>query len=670
MADYGASSPGSRSLEKKMIKKSSYYEALLRERNAWAALEPEERESFPIGKSRSVTQLAQLLPYWKQVDLLHESTDDLHHRTALLWKALVYANEAMPVPHSLRLPGKKKDMALVDALEKEMLLDINQIEPKLTANTAQTLFGQEHNDDRSPQINAARDVFMALVSHISAAKRILLWIENRKLSWAIVEHGFEPAPFEDMLRYFDDEYPGTHDQLVFVCFLRVNVHLFLCLLDSGDLPGKIHVSLDTAWTDQSNQMQPKPLPEGWGAIRDARTGRFYFIDHKAKTATFLDPRLGKAGETDDVEESDDVEDQPLPEGWEPLRGVSDGRLYFMDHNTKTATYVDPRTGRKTAKSYAFEGGVKIEHADLPAHDFADFPGAPWLVPEVCLAPMENEHAGLTAKIWFHHPTTRRTHAVKLHRVRQGSEELTKLVRSSLRPSLRVFVGTNSEGFERDFVLGKIAFRMPLISHLVDLSSLVDVEAVLSGECDDTPLSDVVERFCADPHQHKKLKVVLDLPENVQHELEEKLRAALFDLPWAHAFAHIGRPLTCRLDSPLRRPRIVIQPHQKALESFSQWHKYRATVTLSLGDMALDDVVKFVLTRVSSVAQMIPWAAIYPPSGSMFDETDVSYVFNKHRGEGRVQVAAEGVAGAGARAGARAGGREAGEEIFSLLTSLI
>jgi hypothetical protein len=209
--DYGASSPGSRLLEKRMIKKSSYYEALLRERNAWARLPYKLRESFPVGKCRTIRDVKQLLPGWTQVDLLGISSGDLHLRTVLLWKALVYANEAMAVPHSSRLPEKSQDMAIIGALEKKMLLDLEQIEPELTQSKAKELFGQARNDDRSSDTNAARDTFMARVSHISAVKRILLWIENRKMSWAIVGHGFEPAPFEDMLRYFDDEHPCKTD---------------------------------------------------------------------------------------------------------------------------------------------------------------------------------------------------------------------------------------------------------------------------------------------------------------------------------------------------------------------------------------------------------------------------------------------------------------------------
>lgn len=36
-----------------------------------------------------------------------------------------------------------------------------------------------------------------------------------------------------------------------------------------------------------------------------------------------------------------VQERPLPEGWE-RRTHSDGRTYFVDHQTRTTTWVDPR----------------------------------------------------------------------------------------------------------------------------------------------------------------------------------------------------------------------------------------------------------------------------------------------------------------------------------------
>ena len=67
------------------------------------------------------------------------------------------------------------------------------------------------------------------------------------------------------------------------------------------------------------------LPIGWEQ-RCATDGRPYFVDHNTHTTTWIDPR----------DRSDD-----LPSGWEQRR-AKDGRRYFINHNTCTTTWVDPR----------------------------------------------------------------------------------------------------------------------------------------------------------------------------------------------------------------------------------------------------------------------------------------------------------------------------------------
>lgn len=49
-------------------------------------------------------------------------------------------------------------------------------------------------------------------------------------------------------------------------------------------------------------------------------------------------------EINDVFVDSIVQEDPLPEGWE-MRYTSDGVRYFVDHNTKTTTFQDPRGGQ-------------------------------------------------------------------------------------------------------------------------------------------------------------------------------------------------------------------------------------------------------------------------------------------------------------------------------------
>ena len=38
-----------------------------------------------------------------------------------------------------------------------------------------------------------------------------------------------------------------------------------------------------------------------------------------------------------------MQEDPLPEGWE-MRHTADGVRYFVDHNTRSTTFQDPRGG--------------------------------------------------------------------------------------------------------------------------------------------------------------------------------------------------------------------------------------------------------------------------------------------------------------------------------------
>uniref|UniRef100_A0A803T903 HECT-type E3 ubiquitin transferase n=1 Tax=Anolis carolinensis TaxID=28377 RepID=A0A803T903_ANOCA len=73
-----------------------------------------------------------------------------------------------------------------------------------------------------------------------------------------------------------------------------------------------------------------PLPPGWERRVDSND-RVYFVNHNTKTTQWEDPR------TQGLQNED-----PLPEGWE-IRYTREGVRYFVDHNTRTTTFNDPRT---------------------------------------------------------------------------------------------------------------------------------------------------------------------------------------------------------------------------------------------------------------------------------------------------------------------------------------
>ncbi|XP_058055642.1 E3 ubiquitin-protein ligase Nedd-4-like [Anopheles bellator] len=105
------------------------------------------------------------------------------------------------------------------------------------------------------------------------------------------------------------------------------------------------------------------LPPGW-AVQTAANGRLFFIDHIHKTTSWVDPRTGLAspipnapgsvangaggsgtanGALSNGQDSRSTDDNlgPLPEGWEE-RVHTDGRTFFIDHNTRITQWDDPR----------------------------------------------------------------------------------------------------------------------------------------------------------------------------------------------------------------------------------------------------------------------------------------------------------------------------------------
>jgi len=88
----------------------------------------------------------------------------------------------------------------------------------------------------------------------------------------------------------------------------------------------------------------RALPPGW-AMQLAPNGRVFFIDHNTRKTAWVDPRTN-------IENTADNGLGALPEGWEQ-RSHSDGRVFFIDHATQSTQWEDPRIQSKVkAKSEA------------------------------------------------------------------------------------------------------------------------------------------------------------------------------------------------------------------------------------------------------------------------------------------------------------------------------
>lgn len=90
------------------------------------------------------------------------------------------------------------------------------------------------------------------------------------------------------------------------------------------------------------------LPTNW-SMQVAPNGRVFFIDHATKSTTWVDPRTSKPSPVPNKGKTpvnkpkyssmDDL--GPLPDSWEE-RVHTDGRIFFIDHSTRTTQWEDPR----------------------------------------------------------------------------------------------------------------------------------------------------------------------------------------------------------------------------------------------------------------------------------------------------------------------------------------
>ncbi|XP_023231994.1 E3 ubiquitin-protein ligase Nedd-4-like [Centruroides sculpturatus] len=116
----------------------------------------------------------------------------------------------------------------------------------------------------------------------------------------------------------------------------------------SQIPEETPVQSPTELSSQlSAQLSLDGLPAGW-SLQVAPNGRVFFIDHNTKTTTWVDPRTGRPSP---LPNQNNVPNRPsfssvddlgqLPEGWEE-RVHTDGRIFFIDHNTRITQWEDPR----------------------------------------------------------------------------------------------------------------------------------------------------------------------------------------------------------------------------------------------------------------------------------------------------------------------------------------
>uniref|UniRef100_A0A3B4XS81 Membrane-associated guanylate kinase, WW and PDZ domain-containing protein 3 n=1 Tax=Seriola lalandi dorsalis TaxID=1841481 RepID=A0A3B4XS81_SERLL len=87
-----------------------------------------------------------------------------------------------------------------------------------------------------------------------------------------------------------------------------------------------------AWSTQDESQEP--LPKNW-EMAYTETGMVYFIDHNSKTTTWLDPRLAKKAKPPEK-----CEEGELPYGWEKIEDPQYG-TYYVDHINQKTQFENP-----------------------------------------------------------------------------------------------------------------------------------------------------------------------------------------------------------------------------------------------------------------------------------------------------------------------------------------
>ncbi|KAM3933144.1 membrane-associated guanylate kinase, WW and PDZ domain-containing protein 3 isoform 1-T1 [Leptodactylus fuscus] len=116
----------------------------------------------------------------------------------------------------------------------------------------------------------------------------------------------------------------------------------------------------------------EPLPKNWEmAYTDA--GMIYFIDHNTKTTTWLDPRLCKKAKA-----PEDCDDGELPYGWEKIEDPQYG-TYYVDHINQKTQFENPVVEAKRRKQLGQLSLPPSEIALIPEADKSPFTRDPALL---------------------------------------------------------------------------------------------------------------------------------------------------------------------------------------------------------------------------------------------------------------------------------------------------
>ncbi|XP_054831179.1 membrane-associated guanylate kinase, WW and PDZ domain-containing protein 1 isoform X18 [Eublepharis macularius] len=261
-------------------------------------------------------------------------------------------------------------------------------------------------------------------------------------------------------------------------------------------PPPVNSGITTVPTTEPSQKLPQylppcaeenlgPLPENW-EMAYTENGEVYFIDHNTKTTSWLDPRcLNKQQKP-----LEECEDDELPAGWEKIEDPVYG-VYYVDHINRKTQYENPVLEAKRKK--------QLEQQQQPPA-----PPEEWTEEHPPLAP---------PAVPNHVPNNQETvrdvpvQAGKPFFTRNPSELKGKFIHTKLRKSSRGFGFTVVGGDEPD--------------EFLQIKSLVlDGPAALDGKMETGDVIVSVNDTCVLGHTHAQVvKIFQSIPIGASVDLE-------------------------------------------------------------------------------------------------------------------------------------------------------
>ncbi|XP_057408345.1 transcriptional coactivator YAP1 isoform X2 [Balaenoptera acutorostrata] len=109
-----------------------------------------------------------------------------------------------------------------------------------------------------------------------------------------------------------------------------------------------------------------PLPAGWEMAKTS-SGQRYFLNHIDQTTTWQDPRKAMLSQMNVTSPTTPPVQQnmmnsasgPLPDGWEQAM-TQDGEIYYINHKNKTTSWLDPRLDPRFAMNQRISQSAPVK----------------------------------------------------------------------------------------------------------------------------------------------------------------------------------------------------------------------------------------------------------------------------------------------------------------------